>query len=522
MRRSMSEFRFPSPSQALTLLAAAQFSPLTVWAANLFEIGFPDGLLAWVGIVWLIALGLWVAVVRIGASPQSTTAVVFWFILGSSLLGYLSDAAVARTITILLLLVVFCGLVYRLRKVPMFHWLQTWVVLFVGISPIGIALVAWLAASQSTIDSPPTVETVAFQDSRDVVLIVFDGHGSYQALDQFYNGDFERQMARVEATGAVVVPEMMSNYTLTHLSLSSVFDMGYPATGGRMIRDAEWADLMQNVGGSNNLVRAFRSQGYRLVAIESGWAGFHCSSDADVCVGGPWPDEGTMLALQRTLLRPLVSDMAEAAARGAEDSLHWLESDLDRWLENDERDLIVVHIMLPHPPLRLDGACDYRREPGLGGKTVGAPYFTAEEVATRKAAYVEATNCASLAMSRLAKSVGDRAIFIAFGDHGPDSQGQLHLLPEAWDQDHVAERMSVLFVTNADCSLEGVESLVNVGRWLLGCMSGAPVDYLDDEYFIAIGSRRSASAEPEPIRAITPLVTEMQATQGTIQNADGS
>lgn len=515
-------WRLPGITQALVLLAAAQFSPMALWSTNLSEIGFPDGLFAWIGVVWLVAVGLWMIAMRLGAAGERATAVVFWFVLSASLLGLLSNDISGGSVTLVLLLVAFCVLVYRLAELPGFHFFHGWVVLFVAISPLASAALATATTGVSEVEELETVDIAGFEDTRDVVLVVFDAHGSAGVLDEFYSDASATVRRLMSASGTQIAPEMMSNYTLTHLSLSSVFDMGYPLTGTATVGEAEWADMMQNVRGDNNLVRAFKSQGYRLVVVESGWSGFHCSTEADVCVGGPWPDEVTMLAFGRTLFRPVTVGMLEATARGSHASLKWMESGLPDLVQNAERDLIMVHLTLPHPPLRYDRHCDLTMEPGLGGRTIGSPQFSEEEVAVRKEAYVDATVCASTVLSALAQSVGDEAVFVAIGDHGPDSLGQLFVRPQDWGSAEIRERLGVLFMTNAPCPIDDVHSLVNVGRWLLGCLASEQVEYLEDRFFVAVGSRLSINAPPEPIIEVTDTVQAKHDAQANARDADGT
>lgn len=512
----------PSVFQVLVLLSAAQFSPMLIWATNLAEVGFPDGLIVWTAIVWVTAILIWVVGARLDLPTGGVTSVAFWFVLGGSLLGVLAEDVPGGNVALLLSLVAFCAFVSRFHSDPRFKWLQAWVVAFVAISPVTIASVSTLTMSDSQISAPEPVDTGAFDEARDVVLVVFDAHASYSVVAEFFPGDPQPQVEPIISAGALLVPDMLANYTLTHLSLTSAFDMGYPVLDGATIGEAEWADMMKAVRGENNLVDAFRLQGYRVVMVESGWSGFHCSSVADVCVGGPWPDEPTMLALQRTILgRVAYPRLREASARGVVQSSQWIEAELPSILENSLPDLVLIHLMLPHPPLRLDDACEFVDKPGLGGHTVAAPGMTVDEIELRKIAYRKATLCASKVLADLSAIVADRATFVAFGDHGSDSLAQLHRVPENWGAEEVTERLGVLFVTNSDCSLAGVRSLVNMGRWLLSCLGGEPIPLLEDRHFVTIEAQRSVDAGPEPTREVTEMLWGGRATQGSLREADG-
>jgi hypothetical protein len=474
-----------------------------------------------VGLVWLSALGIWLAVNQLGVPPQTTTTWIFYLVLGFSLLGYLTEQVAGGIVVVALIFLSVCWIVRRLEGWPLFRGLQLWLAWFVAISPLGTFLVAWIITPESEVVPPVTPVVNDFADSRDVVVVVFDAHGSYSGLREFFPSDSPNQERRMAAIGAQVHSEMKANYTLTHLSLASFFEMNYPLGEDAKVGPAEWSDLMGTIRGSNGLVEAFKGQGYRFVLVESGWAGFHCSPAVDECIGGPWPDEPTMLALHRTLLRPLVVNSSEATARGAINTLEWLANDLSAFVGNDQPELIVVHLMLPHPPLRINEVCELEMTPSLGGRTVSSPELSREELRERMAAYVEATECVGATLSDLIQDVGDRAVVVALGDHGPDSQAQLHLIPDAWGPNHVRERLGVLFVTNATCQLKGVNSLVNVGRWLLGCMSHEEVKYLEDRYFVAVGTDKASRADPLPIRDVTGMAVNSQDSQERVPEADG-
>ncbi|HJQ75959.1 MAG TPA: hypothetical protein VJ948_01705 [Acidimicrobiia bacterium] len=489
------------------VVVAAQFSPVTIWAGNRAEIGFPDGMLLWVLSVAAAGVIAWLVLRKFGLEADGARATAFWGVLGFSMLGLRTEETPGGAVTLLVLLVAFCALVYRLHRLPQFQWFQSWAVLFVALSPATFALHAYVTAADRT--DPEAVETVdvEFRNYSDVVLVVFDAHASLDVLEEAFSVDVAAQYAPWREHGAHIAPGMRANYPLTHMSLAGVLNMNYPYGNGATVREGDWDYLLSTISGDNVLVNAFKAQGYRYTIVESGWIGLHCTGVADVCVRGIWPDQGTRLAMDRSLLGAgFQSMLRDPESVGALHSIRWLDSELPDLLSNDDADLVLVHIMLPHPPLRLDDECHYQIEPGLGGTTLASPWFSEEDIDKRVARYLKATICARDVIAGLLEVVDDDGILVAFGDHGPDSHAQLFLSPKDWSLEDLKERFGALFVTNSSCPIDGINSLVNLGRWLVACLAGEQPTYVDDRFFVGVRARRNVGSDPEPLLEVTDIL----------------
>jgi hypothetical protein len=369
-------------------------------------------------------------------------------------------------------------------------------VLFALLTPIGLAGKSMLSRPESQVQPAEAVAVGEFKETPDVLILVFDALGSSTVLERFYDYD-STYLDRFRTAGLGVSDSMTANYNFTHLSLASFYRMDYPLLEGQSAGDAEWADLLRAIRGDNPLVDAFQSQGYRFLMVESSWSGSQCSRDVDICIRGVWPDTPTATAVRRSLFGALpIPKLSEAEAPANLNSIAWLESDLESYLSNDLPEIMFVHLFLPHAPLRLDSNCEYRSDGGLGHMAVVAPVHSASDAEIRKRLYVDQVRCAERVIREVAELVGDGAILIVFGDHGPDSQRQSYVAPEAWSDSDIEERFRVFFATNAtECGLLDVASLVNVGRALLSCLSGSPPTLADDRYFIA-------SLDRTPLREI--------------------
>ncbi|MFQ5524163.1 MAG: hypothetical protein ACE5F5_11400, partial [Acidimicrobiia bacterium] len=404
------KWRLPRLWQAAALLVAALFTPMRVWAVNLVEVGFPDGILIWSGLMWVLALGTWLLAVWWGGEPRGVTSAVFWFMVAIGSLGTLMRDTPGGVAGMSALALILAIVAYRLRGVPTYQWLTSWAVLFALLTPIGLAGKSMLSRPESQVQPAAAVAVGEFKETPDVLILVFDALGSSTVLERFYDYD-SIYLDRFRTAGLGVSDSMTANYNFTHLSLSSFYRMDYPLLEGQSAGDAEWADLLRAIRGDNPLVEAFQSQGYRFLMVESSWSGAQCSRYVDICIRGVWPDTPTATAVRRSLFGALpIPALVEAMAPANLNSIAWLESDLESYLSNDQPEIMFVHLFLPHAPLRLDSNCEYRRDGGLGHMAVVAPVHSASDAEKRKRLYVDQVRCAERVIRGVTELVGDRAI----------------------------------------------------------------------------------------------------------------
>lgn len=94
---------------------------------------------------------------------------------------------------------------------------------------------------------------------------------------------------------------------------------------------------------------------------------------------------------------------------------------------------------------------------------------------------VKCANEIAETVARLLDS-SDAAIFL--GDHGPDSQGQFFVQGTSWSDSMKRERFGAFFAAKIPiCDMDGIESLVNVGRRILTCLGSADLPDLPTRIF---------------------------------------
>ena len=110
------------------------------------------------------------------------------------------------------------------------------------------------------------------QPKRDIYLIVLDGYGSKEVLDQIYNYDNAWFEDELKALGFHVIPNAKTNYSQSRTSFSSFLNMQYlddiAAEAGRETVDAH---PLINMIRNNVVSAALRNEGYEVINFPSGY-----------------------------------------------------------------------------------------------------------------------------------------------------------------------------------------------------------------------------------------------------------
>lgn len=308
--------------------------------------------------------------------------------------------------------------------------------------------------------------------TRDVVVLFVDGYASAATLTEFGfdNASFYQAL---EDRGFQVEPNALSSYSMTYASIASTLGMGFPVTGGESISGGFRHDMYRQMGGDNSFVAALRAGGYRYVHVESGWSGTKCGATVDRCVRAPVVDETTWNLVQRTAAARLIEQrIGHSFVVGG---LATIDSMLRLDLANSEPELVVAHLLLPHPPMFLDEECRFTYSAETAGLNLWAPYLGASTREDRIAAYLRQLSCTNHLLNEVAAdSDFADAIMIIVGDHGSDSRSQLVTPVTSWNDDQIDERLHTILAIKG-CEGPTPDLLVNALGFVLQCLgSEAP------------------------------------------------
>jgi len=485
--------------QGFLVLSAAAFSPAMVLVNNTESPGPATAAVitgAIVGLAWAIRA----LIVRLGARRRPTSyavaVTVFVAMNGGELVG-VTD--LGRLVPVGLALVAGVAL-YRYANSRLIETGVTWGAFVLVLTP----LVTWVANQDTSgqVVAAASIETPSFETRPDVVVVVADGYGSNRVLEEFYGFDNTSFVDLMSDLGFEVDDDMSSNYGRTALSVPSLMQLTYPLEEG-VVGSSTRNSLYGALSGQNVLATMMRDNGYQTVYVESGWLGTRCSSDVNVCVPGPWPDESLQDIAHRSVLRGLPGlEEGRTFARGSLNTMRWLDETLPSYLKNGDPDYIYVHVLSPHPPLFLDASCRLEGRAELSGFAVGVPGMTKAGLEVRKDAYVDQIECVNRHLVEVGEAISRTgAVGLILADHGPDYLSQMSVDADTWSTDQMRERFGVLFAAHhPGCEYGDLRSLVNVGRRMISCLADIDLPTLPDRYF----DLSRSSGEPEVVELVGP------------------
>jgi hypothetical protein len=409
-----------------------------------------------------------------------------------------SPGAAAPAIAIATVALTFCGpFVSRLAPTP---WLASLIGLLMAVA---LALVLVVAAGRWTetprllhwilvglvvapvvtmvLSSSPAVAR-AVPRQRDVVVLFLDGYAGDDSLQELYEFDNSSFVSQLERKGFDVMPDAKASYSMTYASVASILDMDFAVEAGfapdRELRPTLYR-LMQ---GDNAFVESARSLGYEYIHVESGWGGTSCGPAVDTCIRAPFLEDTTWTFLQRTFVGPLMPIWFGHSF--AHDALDRVDKLNDLRLDDQVSELVVAHLLIPHPPLFLDGDCDLRFMPELDGMNIGTGSESPDKRRARLEAYTDQISCVNRAVLETVGNPGiDGAIVALVGDHGTDAQGQLVTQVSEWDDSMISERMHT-FMAVRGCDGDMPSSNINILRFVSSCAFDQPLEMLPARQFL--------------------------------------
>ena len=271
----------------------------------------------------------------------------------------------------------------------------------------------------------------------DVFYMILDGHGRQDAIRRAIGYDDTPFIEGLRKRGFYVADRSRSNYCQTELSLASSLNMDtIPHLLPKVSPKTDDRFPLERLIDDNEVARRFRAQGYRFVAVTSGFPPVSFPS-ADLQLGTRWG--GTMVESTLLQMTPLVTDgtiesMFDARRQnlvGAFDNLGSLAT------PTPQPRFVMVHILAPHPPFvfTADGSPRPRTKGPFGYQDgsdftslVGSPEGYLNGYAGQ-VAWVEGQTLKAIDGLLAGEGKGHQPIIIVQGDHG----SKLHL-----DQDSLA------------------------------------------------------------------------------------
>jgi hypothetical protein len=329
-----------------------------------------------------------------------------------------------------------------------------------------------------------------------VLMVMMDGYARADVLSRIEALDNTTFLDALRARGFTIVDRAVANYPVTYLSLSSMLAGDYLATPEHppYAMRARFYDVIQ---GNNPVVASFRGMGYTYVHSGNVWGGSSCSGREDVCLNSvdrAPTREIDLDIMQMTPFRLFLPSLVAGTARG---DLRFILRNLDV-LYRRTPVFFFAHTIPPHPPFEWNADCSKKKR------------LTTLEFWSSPDEYRDNILCVNREALKLADSVIARdssAILVFFSDHGSAFLKPFAQRLDTWSDAMIAERFPTFVAIRAPaaCTASLPQNLtnVNLGRFLVACVSGHPVEYRPDRFFTSTDERH---ADFGRVHEITPRV----------------
>ena len=347
------------------------------------------------------------------------------------------------------------------------------------------ALPVQSAPAPASLPELPVSGALDCSSTPDIYLIILDGYGRADVLQELYGLDNQPFLADLRLKGFYVADESHTNYTQTVFSIPAVLNFSYiDPPGGSQDDDQYFRERIVE----NELVRLLKGCAYRLAALESG---FYFTDDLGADL--PLVEGGTLNEFEDLLLAdsPLavLAEVFDAQPPAQSYAAH-----RQRILAGFEKlkaaarvpgpKLVFAHLILPHPPFvfAADGSST---QPEQGYALNDGDDFEGDlaEYTAGYAAQLQFVNreLAGTIDALLADS-STPPVIILQSDHGPG--GRLDW--DSPDRSCLGERAAILnayYLPGGSDQLYPSISPVNSFRVVLNAFFGADLPLLPDRTY---------------------------------------
>lgn len=320
----------------------------------------------------------------------------------------------------------------------------------------------------------------------DIYYIILDGYAQGSVLADIYGLDNGAFYDFLREAGFTIAEESHANYPQTILSLTSSLNFAYlDDLFSANPRQYSRAPLMPLLNESR-LVRFLRGQGYRIVALETGYESTDLRG-ADIFVPSPFK----LSPLENQLLS---TSMARLAVFELQTEIHRREiverfhaaADLAS-LESPK--FVFLHLVVPHPPFVFDAQGELVLPDDL---TISDGSHYSQPGAVYAARYTEQLLYVNVLVEELLRSILDQSaqppIILLQSDHGPGA----YLDWDSLENTCLRERLSILnayFLPGAGVEVPPTITPVNSFRLVLDAYFNTRLGVLPDRSYFATWPR---------------------------------
>lgn len=279
-------------------------------------------------------------------------------------------------------------------------------------------------------------------EKRDIYLIVLDGYGSDEILQNIYGYDNSWFSDELKSLGFIVVPNAKTNYSQTRTSFSSLLNMKYlddisDQVGISTIDARPFITMI-----SNNLVTSnLKSIGYKIINLQSEYE-YTENLQSDFKLSNfPYINNLDQIIIYNSALYPFLH---AALYQWHRDDVNYSLTQLGNLQKYPSPKFVMAHIYSPHPPFVFDSVGNAINPPYRysGADANGVIEISSQDYYKKQ--YIEQIQYLSARALETVKAIQKNSdlepIIILCGDHGP---GLTVSQKDIEDSNHY-ERMHIL------------------------------------------------------------------------------
>lgn len=354
------------------------------------------------------------------------------------------------------------------------------------------------ASNQQAIASVASSQSIAMPNVYFIVPDMFIGPEMFKVL----SGLEPTFVENLEAQGLRVLKNVYANAPVTGFSLPHVFQMSYLFDDITHVDAKKMNEFNDIKKGHNKLTQAFHSLGYKFVRYADGYVSF-CNGMEDECIAKP-----TLYNLQdltffnRTAIPYVIYNFYNKLEKLPPKSISYPQAmDIEEFIEHlpkqaNQPVFAMMHVCLPHPPLRFDENCqEYNGD---------IKYHYAPTQQEQFQIYAKQALCAGKKLARMVEAIKAKdpdAIIVVQADHGTHTQSQSFIPINDMSDNQIRESLNILsaYRLPKQCQSDLYDGMspVNSFRLVLSCIKGEKPEFLPDRHFSIYYLKSQASHDGE-------------------------
>jgi Sulfatase len=323
----------------------------------------------------------------------------------------------------------------------------------------------------------------------DIVHVILDGMGRADVLKAKFGVDIGPELSRLAAGGLRISPDATANYPQTYLSLASTLNMRDLQPLADVLGDSPHRGPLIYLIQHSAVITSLKDRGYAFTFIGSSYAAAtgHRLADDCECDAMPFGEfEGGLLAI--TPGRGLPYNHLMYGEHRNEIRMAFAR--LRALSPRAGRQMVLAHVLVPHPPFVLGPAGDLP-DPPQGYALLDGSHFKGTHDEYR-AGYARQAAYAAQAVAQVVSVLHNRwasaarpVLVIVQGDHGPGMDYDVADVRRTDAQERLAILLAVSWPGVSDDEAPALRSPVNTYRAIFNQYFSTHLPMLPDRSYLA-------------------------------------